>query len=72
MTEYSFGAQFKPVLLADSTKKLRMQHCNGMKSKDIRDALKIAKLTKSACDVDRIVALLMKYGEKGVICINFW
>jgi replication-associated recombination protein RarA len=37
---------------------------NRMKSKDIRDALNIAKLTKSATDVDWLVGVQMKYGAK--------
>jgi hypothetical protein len=35
-----------------------------MKSKDIRDAIKIAKLTKSSTDVDWLVDVQMKYGKK--------
>lgn len=37
---------------------------NQMKSKDVRDALKIAKLTKSSSDVDWLVYVQMKYGKK--------
>jgi replication-associated recombination protein RarA len=37
---------------------------NRMKSKDIRDAINIAKLTKSATDVDWLVDIQMKYGAK--------
>lgn len=37
---------------------------NQMKSKDIRDAINIAKLTKSATDVDWLVDVQMKYGKK--------
>jgi replication-associated recombination protein RarA len=37
---------------------------NRMKSKDIRDVLNIAKLTKSATDVDWLVDVQMKYGAK--------
>jgi ATP-dependent Lon protease len=40
---------------------------NQMKSKDIRDAINIAKLTKSASDVDWLVDVQMKYGRKSVI-----
>ena len=35
-----------------------------MKSKDIRDAINIAKLTKSSADVDWLVDVQMKYGKK--------
>jgi Holliday junction DNA helicase RuvB len=38
-----------------------------MKSKDIRDAINIAKLTKSATDVDWLVDVQMKYGKKSVL-----
>ena len=37
---------------------------NRMKSKDIRDAINIAKLTKSSADVDWLVDVQMKYGKK--------
>lgn len=37
---------------------------NQMKSKDIRDAINIAKLTKSATDIDWLVDVQMKYGRK--------
>lgn len=37
---------------------------NQMKSKDLRDAIKIAKLTKSSDDVDWLVDVQMKYGRK--------
>ena len=37
---------------------------NRMKSKDVRDALNIAKLTKSATDIDWLVDVQMKYGSK--------
>lgn len=37
---------------------------NQMKSKDIRDAINIAKLTKSDTDVDWLVDVQMKYGGK--------
>ena len=40
---------------------------NQMKSKDIRDAINIAKLTKSASDADWLVDVQMKYGRKSVI-----
>lgn len=44
---------------------------NQMKSKDIRDAIKIAKLTKSADDVDWLVDVQLKYGPKRVISISY-
>jgi hypothetical protein len=37
---------------------------NKMKSKDIRDVIQIAKLTKSLSDVDWLVDVQMKYGKK--------
>jgi replication-associated recombination protein RarA len=37
---------------------------NTMKSKDLRDALNIAKLTKSSADIDWLVNVQMKYGVK--------
>ena len=37
---------------------------NQMGSKDIRDALNIAKLTKSTVDIDWLVDVQMKYGKK--------
>lgn len=37
---------------------------NTMRSKDIRDAINIAKLTKSTTDVDWLVDVQMKYGKK--------
>jgi Holliday junction DNA helicase RuvB len=40
---------------------------NQMKSKDVRDAIKIAKLTKSSTDIDWLVDVQMKYGKKKVI-----
>ena len=35
-----------------------------MKSKDVRDAIRIAKLTKSSTDVDWLIEVQMKYGKK--------
>jgi hypothetical protein len=35
-----------------------------MKSKDIRDVIQIAKLTKSLSDVDWLIDIQMKYGKK--------
>jgi len=40
---------------------------NRMKSKDIRDAINIAKLTKSSTDVDWLVDVQMKYGKKSYL-----
>ena len=40
---------------------------NQMKSKDVRDAIKIAKLTKSPTDVDWLVDIQLKHGPKRVI-----
>lgn len=40
---------------------------NRMRSKDIRDAINIAKLTKSAVDIDWLVDVQMKYAGKRVI-----
>lgn len=37
---------------------------NQMKSKDVRDAIRIAKLTKSSTDVDWLIEVQMKYGKK--------
>jgi hypothetical protein len=37
---------------------------NRMNSKDVRDAINIAKLTKSATDTDWLVDVQMKYGSK--------
>ena len=34
-----------------------------MKSKDVREAIKIAKLTKSSSDVDWLVNVRMKYSK---------
>lgn len=38
-----------------------------MRSKDIRDAIRIAKLTKSSTDVDWLVDVQMKYGKKSAL-----
>jgi len=40
---------------------------NQLKSKDIRDAINIAKLTNSASDVNWLVDVQMKYGRKKII-----
>lgn len=37
---------------------------NTMRFKDIRDAINIAKLTKSTTDVDWLVDVQMRYGKK--------
>jgi predicted aldo/keto reductase-like oxidoreductase len=37
---------------------------NQMKSKDVRDAINIAKLTKSSTDVDWLVDIQLKHGPK--------
>jgi Holliday junction DNA helicase RuvB len=37
---------------------------NKMKSKDIRDVIQVAKLTKSLSDVDWLVDVQIKYGKK--------
>ena len=38
-----------------------------MKCKDVREAIKIAKLTKSSTDVDWLIEVQMKYGKKRII-----
>jgi replication-associated recombination protein RarA len=43
---------------------------NRMKSKDVRDAINIAKLTKTSTDVDWLVDVQMKYGKKRTLRIN--
>jgi replication-associated recombination protein RarA len=40
---------------------------NQINSKDIRDAIKMAKLTKSSTDVEWLVEVQMKYAKKGFI-----
>ena len=40
-----------------------------MKSKDIRDAIRIAKLSKSSTDVDWLVDVQLKYGKKEPMAI---
>ena len=37
---------------------------NQMKSKDVRDAINIAKLTRSSSDIDWLLDVQMKYGKK--------
>jgi Holliday junction DNA helicase RuvB len=38
---------------------------NRMKSKDVRDAIKIARLAKSSSDVEWLVDVQAKYSKKG-------
>ena len=40
---------------------------NKMRSKDVRDAINMAKLTKSSTDVDWLVDVQLKYGKKSVL-----
>jgi MoxR-like ATPase len=49
---------------ANLSEKIGYAVWNKMKSKDIRDAINIAKLTKSATDIDWLVDVQMKYGSK--------
>jgi len=49
---------------ANLSEKIGYAVWNQMKSKDIRDAINIAKLTKSATDIDWLVDVQMKYGSK--------
>jgi Holliday junction DNA helicase RuvB len=44
---------------------------HNMKSKDIRDAIRIAKLAKSSDDVDWLVDVQMKYGKKKPLGYNY-
>lgn len=48
------------------SEKISLGVWNYMKSKDVRDAIKIAKLTKSSSDIDWLVKLQIKYGSKTV------
>jgi Holliday junction DNA helicase RuvB len=43
---------------------------NRMKSKDIRDVIKIAKLVKSSGDVDWIIDVQVKYGKNDIRTTN--
>jgi len=52
------------------SEKIAYEVWNRMGSKDIRDAINIAKLTKSAVDIDWLVDVQMKYGKKRTTCIN--
>ncbi len=49
---------------ANLSEKIAYAVWNRMESKDIRDAINIAKLTKSSTDVDWLVDVQMKYGKK--------
>jgi len=49
---------------ANLSEKIGYAVWNQMKSKDIRDAINIAKLTKSATDIDWLVDVQMKYSSK--------
>ena len=49
------------------SEKIAYEVWNRMGSKDIRDAINIAKLTKSAVDIDWLVDVQMKYAGKRVI-----
>lgn len=49
---------------ANLSEKIANAVWNQIKSKDIRDAINIAKLTKSSMDVDWLVDVQMKYGKK--------
>lgn len=40
---------------------------NQLKSKDVRDVIKIAKLTRSSSDIDWLVDVQMKYGKKSYL-----
>jgi Holliday junction DNA helicase RuvB len=51
----------------DLSEKIANAVWNKIKSKDIRDAINIAKLVKSANDIDWLVEVRLKYGGKRVI-----
>lgn len=51
----------------DLSEKIANAVWNKIKSKDIRDAINIAKLVKSANDIDWLVEVQLKYGGKRVI-----
>jgi replication-associated recombination protein RarA len=51
----------------DISEKIANAVWNKIKSKDIRDAINIAKLVKSANDIDWLVEVQLKYGGKRVI-----
>ena len=48
----------------DVSEKIGYAVWNRMQSKDVRNAINIAKLTKSSSDVDWLVEVQMKYGRK--------
>lgn len=48
---------------ADISEKIAYAVWNQLKSKDVRDAINIAKLTNSPSDVDWLVQVQMKYGK---------
>ena len=56
---------------ANISEKIAYAVWNRMESKDIRDAMNIAKLTKSTDDIDWLVDVQMKYGKK-IIWIYYW
>jgi Holliday junction resolvasome RuvABC ATP-dependent DNA helicase subunit len=49
---------------ANLSEKIAYAVWNRMKSKDIRDAINIAKLIRSSTDVDWLVDVQVKYGKK--------
>lgn len=51
----------------DSSNKIAHSVWNRMQSKDIRDAINIAKLTKSSGDIDWLVDIQLKYGGRKTI-----
>jgi Holliday junction DNA helicase RuvB len=73
LDEYTFE-EFMEITRRIVTKKYRLGRdiaekighlvWNKMQSKDVRDVLQIAKLTKSLSDVDWLVDIQMKYGRK--------
>jgi replication-associated recombination protein RarA len=49
---------------SDVCEKIGYAVWNRMQSKDVRDAINIAKLTRSSSDIDWLVEVQMKYGRK--------
>ncbi len=49
---------------ADSSDRIAYAVWNRMQSKDIRDVINIAKLTKSSGDIDWLVDIQLKYGGR--------
>ena len=49
---------------ANISEKIAYEVWNQLKSKDVRDAINIARLAKSSADVDWLVDVQMKYGKK--------